>query len=111
MYGYLWFFLFDKDDHLQTEVKEDHLCVSVLLNLTFCQVELVHDSFYVAVMYKRREFNGEIALCFHLVVQFRLREIADVVLSYLLLGVLQEMFLSFPSYFAAPCRVTIDASV
>ena len=93
MYGYLWFFLLDKDDHLQTEVKEDHLCVSVLLNLTLCQVELVHDSFYVAVMYKRREFNGEIALCFHLIIQVRLRKIADVVLSYLLLGVLQKMFL------------------
>ena len=51
-------------------------------------------------MNERREFNGEIPFVFHLVIEVGLTDIPDVVFPYLLLSVLQEMFLFLPSHFA-----------
>ena len=85
---------------MQAKVKENDFCIAILFYLSFRQVELVHDSLYIPVMNERREFNGEIPFVLHLVIEFRLSHITDVVFAYLLLGILQEMFLFLSSHFA-----------
>ena len=92
-----YFFTFNQHYHLQAKIEEDHLRIAVLFYLSFCQIQLVHDGLHITVMNEGRKADGKIALGFHLVIEFGLPNVTDIVLAHLLLGILEEMFLFLAS--------------